>query len=734
MASNKSKKKHEIIRSALGNYLKLRNYSLARFHSSSERRNRSDYLLENTTRDQMIMNETIKNEISRANSFMYSNIFCLNNNPTQVDKEFNKLQTFINAQKSTLRKELTALLPPLLCHLYIEMLKGRDWKPAIEFLKKYANIVGNVEASQPNQFTKVNGTMDETAANIIPIQFSEEQENHDLAAFRQLVTTLSTVTSIQDVENDIQTANFRSGKYQIRFSDRTLFALRRYLSKDAHVLILQILQIWIDIDTIDDKNSEDVEDDQTLTDNSILHHSSNSLNGFTSNLDDIHETDISKFANLLASPKPAPKREEVQTGMDQTQMDHEQSQSSMDESKAYAMTRIQNLTAITDKINAHQMPMQVLTVNNANETLCTGNLDSNNCHFAAGFEDSTVMMWSSDQSCQTGRKPYGKSRTRECQWHVTSINHMEDDTSSDEDDLEKLELRHKRMKSLKRNNERERFMSKRCQQNVFDDSGAFTFRGHSSGITDLLFSQFSQLLITTSRDLTMRAWRGTDYSCGAVYRGHNYPIWCVAESSTDLYLATGSRDSTARLWSTTREFPLQIYAGHTQDVTTIAFHPNGNYLATGSVDQTIRLWCITSGKLLRVLTDCRLPIHKIAFSPNGKWLAAAGEESKVRIFDLATSSQIYELKDHPSAVSDVIWHSNNQILATATMSGVIRMYDINDLDEKTNNPVSEIKTGPAATSSSQCTTNLLNQYGTQCRTVVRIKFNGDGSLSCIGSA
>lgn len=153
------------------------------------------------------------------------------------------------------------------------------------------------------------------------------------------------------------------------------------------------------------------------------------------------------------------------------------------------------------------------------------------------------------------------------------------------------------------------------------------------------------------------------------------------------------------------------------------------------MDQTIRLWCITSGKLLRVLTDCRLPVHKIAFSPNGKWLAAAGEESRVRIFDLATSSQIYELKDHPSAVSDVIWHADNQMMATATVSGVIRLYDVTDLEDKSNNPVIETKVGVAGTSSTQlnCATTLLNQYGTQCKRVVRIKFNEDGSLSCVGS-
>lgn len=450
-------------------------FQLARFHSSSDRRSRSDYLLENTTRDQIIMNETIKNEISRANSFLYSNIFCLNNNPAQVDKEFNKLQMFIQAQKSTLRKELSGLLPPLLCHLYIEMLKGRDWKPAIEFLKKYANILGGVEPSQPNQFTKVNGTMEETASNVIPITYAQEQENSDLVAFRQLVTTLSSITCIQDVENDIQAANFRSCKYQIRVSDRTLLALRRYLAKDAHVLILQILQIWIDIDTTDDKSSE--AEEEPPADESLLHHSNSSLNGFSSNLDDIHETDISKFTNLLASPKPAKREEQpllreedfpsfkMHAAMEVDPI-AQSSSSMLDEIKAFAMTRLHNLNTISEKVNAHQMPMQVFAVQNANDMLCTGNLDANNCHFACGLEDSAVMLWSGDHSFQTGRKPYGKSRTKECEWHVTSMDGLEDDVSSDDDDEQPLETQQKRLRYLRKVQERERFMGKRCQQNV----------------------------------------------------------------------------------------------------------------------------------------------------------------------------------------------------------------------------------------------------------------------------
>lgn len=118
------------------------------------------------------------------------------------------------------------------------------------------------------------------------------------------------------------------------------------------------------------------------------------------------------------------------------------------------------------------------------------------------------------------------------------------------------------------------------------ESGCIALRGHNKGITDLIFSKEHPLLVSVSKDNTMRAWKASDYTCGAVYRyfvsvyfkngfeneiilidrGHNYPIWCVAESTVGMYLATGSKDLTARLWSTDREYPLQTYIGHTQDV------------------------------------------------------------------------------------------------------------------------------------------------------------------------
>lgn len=76
------------------------------------------------------------------------------------------------------------------------------------------------------------------------------------------------------------------------------------------------------------------------------------------------------------------------------------------------------------------------------------------------------------------------------------------------------------------------------------------------------------------------------------------------------------------------------------------------------------------------------------------------------------------------------------MIATATVNGVIRLYDVADLECKSSSPIVETKLGAASTSTntqSNGPTTLLNQYGTHCKRVVKIKFNGDGSLSCIGS-
>ncbi|XP_021694087.1 uncharacterized protein LOC5576112 [Aedes aegypti] len=890
-SSSKSRKsKNDLIRSAVGSYLKQRNYIV------NDRYRKSDLILTQST-EQIAMNTAIENEISKANSFLFSNIFCLNNNPAQVDQHFVKLCNFIKCQSESVRDELSELVNPLLCHLYIEMLKGRDWRPAILFLRKHATLLGKIEPSAAASSSsplimnqKINGTVEEQQASGISVStvqnsvivFSPEPVPASggaakLETFKQLIQKLSQITRIQDLENDPQTLRFRSCQYEVRLGSASVAALRRYLSKHGHSLILQILRNWFYFETSDDKDFVDFSPDMgsakaykkprlTSTSNGLdllnglpmemdaleaapepeydfaehteaenrkfllrngfsgeyIQFKVRELNGaggggldgggISMDLDDDDDEDDSAYLPALEEiPPPASIKPEVFIDGD-PQPQFQDDISGMFR-RVTAEERLRKLRECTEKLNRFQTPLCIYQVENVDDRLTSVAIDEDSCHLASGFEDASVVLWSVNRSTQIGRKPYAGLRERRCSWNVTccdsSFSEEEEDDDDDEEDEQdqggggrdyddpgessgglgnlfrcKSQAEVQRLNKLlpvysRRLSKRERwkqFMSRKCSENVFSETGGVTLRGHSNAVTDLLFSRYSPLLMSVSRDLTMRAWHATDYTCRAVYRGHNHPIWSVAESPTGLYLATGSRDTTARLWSTDREFPLQIYVGHTQDVDTVAFHPNGNYLATGSTDLTVRLWCVTSGKLFRIFTDCRQPIHRVCFSPDGKYLAAAGEENRVRIFDLAAGSQLTELRDHTSGVTGITWSPDSRHFVSSGSDGTIRIWDAvkmvtssssssssgsssaNHQSNAISSPNSGTATnnGPTASnhtqktsssspgaaasatttsSSSNTANNLLLAYSTGCRRIYRLHYNQlSGSLSCIGNS
>ncbi|XP_040167954.1 uncharacterized protein LOC120902923 [Anopheles arabiensis] len=854
--SKSRKSKTDLIRSIVGSYLKARNYSV------TDRYRKSDLILTQST-EQIVMNTAIKNDTSMVNSFLYSNI-CLNTNLTQVDQHFAKFAKFVRNQPDPIRSELNEIIPPLLCHLYIEMLKGRDWRPAAEFLRKHAPLVGKVEpsagppGSSPllllNQ-QKINGTIDSAplgaemgpfgpaaaAVHSSAIVFGpgRSTDSTRVETYRRLIQKLSQITRFQDCESEPLFVQFRSCQTQLRLRSASIAAMRQYLAKYGHSLILQTLRTWFCFDTADDKNFVDFRPDMTSAvvqagsiERSAPRSSSSNgqLNGtsvpmevdegatpaqlrpavepeydFTEHTERENERYLllngfnARYLRykLLDAENGVPANDrlggttllgedddedEYDSCMKDTQAaesgiaEQQQQQQQQDGSvtggvemdgmfpRMSSQERLRRLKESAERLSVYQRPLCVYSLENVGHQLTSVAIDPGCCHVASGFEDSTIMLWSTNRSTQMGRKPYASWRDRQCCWNVTSCDSRfsESDESDDEygddgadgagrgddhrpehriagedrhrdgtslledgiDSMFDLKTRKdiERMNKLlpphkRRLTKRERwkqFLDHRCLENTFSETGGLCLRGHGNAVTDLLFSDHSPLLVSVARDCTMRAWTGSDYTCRAIYRGHNHPIWCVAESPTGLYLATGSRDTTARLWSTDRRFPLQMYVGHTQDVDAVAFHPNGNYLATGSTDLSVRLWCVTSGKLLRIFTDCRQPVQRICFSPDGKYLAAGGEENRVRIFDLTAGSQLTELKDHTAAITCITWSTDSTHFVSSCADGTIRIWDAKRMLLPSSSSSSPSSGGSSTTtstssSSSSSTSVLMGQ-------------------------
>ncbi|KAH8388328.1 hypothetical protein KR093_003913 [Drosophila rubida] len=711
----KKTSKNDLMRAAVGLLLKQKNYV------GSEKFRKSDFLLLQN-KSQFAVNKMLDTDLHGGNSFTYSNVQVITNNQHMVDQQFGRFSQFVETQPEQLRVEMKRFYAPMLCHLYLELLKARESKGAVELLKKYAHLVAPVDLYDAPLPTKINGCSVTSEAQLAAasechIRFASEAQNTgdtELDYFMKLVQILSGCTKLETAEADPTVAHFRASKYELHTTAQVVDKIGAYLQGRGHVLIMNLLYTWLHIHIVDN--------DQRLF-------SEDQLLGISEELEPIdgYEATSTRSGELNSkSSKPTAKKRGPEEPIFKLETDVKTEEAATpspaaDKAKLNTDACLQTLkTSAAQLLKAQVEIPRFYRISERARGLTSAHVDANECHMIAGFDNSAVQLWQLNQQRCRGKSLYRRAPHSQCNWE---LNNCYDDEQQEELDSDEETAKC----SAEERRERHKALRNKYSDNSFNEFGGLQLRGHSRGVTNVRFSAHYPLLYSVSKDCTLRCWRAHNLQCAAIYRSHNYPIWCLDESPVGQYVVTGSKDLSARLWSLEREHALIIYAGHTQDVECVAFHPNGNYLATGSADHSVRLWCATSGKLMRVFADCRQAVTSLAFSADGKMLAVAGDESKVRIFDLAAGAQLSELKDHPSSVSSLAWGAHNQQLATGCSDGSLRLWDIKKLAPMSGAYAS------SSSSSSSATTNRLLTLNSSCQRLVDVFYGRSKTLYCIGT-
>jgi len=178
---------------------------------------------------------------------------------------------------------------------------------------------------------------------------------------------------------------------------------------------------------------------------------------------------------------------------------------------------------------------------------------------------------------------------------------------------------------------------------VDDGFGFVTFDDHTGPITGIDFSSKKQVVVSCSRDGTVRAFdliRYRNFRILTSPQPRNFN--CVSVDPSGDVIAAGCSDSfEVYLWSLQTGNLIDVLEGHTGPISSLAFNPAFPALATASWDTTVKMWDVFSGnKTHRDSFAHNLDVMALAFRPDGKELVTAALDGDLYIWDPLNDRQI----------------------------------------------------------------------------------------------
>jgi WD40 repeat protein len=183
---------------------------------------------------------------------------------------------------------------------------------------------------------------------------------------------------------------------------------------------------------------------------------------------------------------------------------------------------------------------------------------------------------------------------------------------------------------------------------------------HTDSVTSVAFSPDGELIVSGSRDCTIRVW---DVATGDIisgpFEGHTGAVTCVTFSPDGKQIISGSEDRTIRIWDVwTGKTVCQPSQGHTDSVLCVVCSPNGRYIASGSEDKTIQLWDARTGEIVSTpFLGHKSGVVSIAFLGKEVVSCSNGRNNEAfRCWDLDTGNSVLshfnqDTEVYPMAVS-----------------------------------------------------------------------------------
>jgi WD40 repeat protein len=174
--------------------------------------------------------------------------------------------------------------------------------------------------------------------------------------------------------------------------------------------------------------------------------------------------------------------------------------------------------------------------------------------------------------------------------------------------------------------------------------------GHTDAVYTLQCD--GHLLISGSKDHTIKAWDIEQGSCLATLQGHNASVLCL--QFDDSYIVTGSSDATMILWDLCTGTMIRRLYGHVESVLNLRF--DKSKIVSCSKDKTIKIWDIRTGLEIKTLIGHRAAVNAVQFM-DGIVVSGSGDRT-IRMWSMSSGKMIRELQGHARGIATVQYDGN----------------------------------------------------------------------------